>query len=67
MDAKKLGKRIKIARIEMDISQGELAATMGILQKSLSTYETGRTMPPLEILIKIAKALKKPYEYFLDD
>jgi transcriptional regulator with XRE-family HTH domain len=67
MDSKKLGKRIKIARIEQDLTQGGLAEAIGALQKSISRYETGVSVPTLETLVKIAKTLNKPYAYFLDE
>ena len=59
MDAKKLGKKIKIARIELDLNQTDLANKIGAKQKSISRYETGLSMPSIETLVKIAKALKK--------
>ncbi|MGR3973999.1 MAG: helix-turn-helix transcriptional regulator [Candidatus Rhabdochlamydia sp.] len=59
MDAKKLGKRIKLARIECDMTQGQLAEAIGALQKSISRYETGLSIPSLETLEKIVKILKK--------
>ena len=67
MDAKKLGKRIKLARIEMDMTQADLAQATDILQKSISRYETGQSLPTLETLEKIAMVLKKPFSYFLDE
>ena len=67
MDAKKLGKRIKIARIELDMTQGDLAEAIGALQKSISRYETGTSFPTLETLEKLSKTLKKPFVYFLDE
>lgn len=67
MDAKKLGKKIKLARIEADMTQGNLAQVTGVLQKSISRYETGASLPTLETLEKIAKELKKPFGYFLDE
>ncbi len=66
MDAKKLGKRIKLARVEHDMTQGQLAEAIGAKQKSISRYETGLSIPSLETLEKIAKALKKNFGYFLD-
>lgn len=66
MDAKKLGKRIKLARVELDMTQDDLGKAIGSLQKNISRYETGHSLPSLETLEKIAKALKKPYGYFLD-
>lgn len=67
MDAKKLGKRIKLARVEADMTQADLAAATEIMQKSISRYETGRSLPTLETLERIAKELKKPFGYFLDE
>lgn len=67
MDTKKLGKKIKIARIELDMNQTDLADKIGAKQKSISRYETGLSTPSIETLVKIAKALKKPVGYFLDE
>ncbi len=66
MDAKKLGKKIKMARVELDLNQTELADKIGAKQKSISNYETGTALPSLATLSKIAKFLKKPASYFLD-
>lgn len=66
MNAKQLGKKIKIARVEMDLNQTQLANKIGAKQKSISRYETGLSMPSIETLIKIAKVLKKPPGYFLE-
>ncbi len=67
MDAKKLGKKIKLARVEKDMTQGHLADAIDALQKSISRYETGKSIPTLETLEKLAKVLKKPFGYFLDE
>lgn len=67
MDAKKLGKKIKLARIEMDLNQTQVADKIGAKQKSISRYETGLSLPALETLVKIAKVLNKPTSYFLDE
>ena len=67
MDSKKLGKKIKIARIERDLNQTDLAEKIGAKQKSISRYETGLSMPSIETLVKISKALKKEPAYFLQE
>ena len=67
MNAKKLGKKIKLARVELDMTQADLAEATEIMQKSISRYETGLSLPSLESLEKIAKKLKKPFGYFLDE
>ncbi len=66
MNAKKLGKKIKLARVELDMTQADLAKATEIMQKSISRYENGLSLPSLESLEKIAKKLKKPFGYFLD-
>jgi len=66
MDAKTLGKKIKLARIELDLNQTQLANKIKAKQKSISRYETGIAMPSIETLLKIAKALKKSAGYFLE-
>lgn len=67
MAAKKLGKKIKLSRIELDLNQTQLAKKIGAKQKSISRYETGASMPTIETLVKIAKVLKRPAGYFLDE
>ena len=67
MDAKKLGKKIKLARVEADLTQVQLAKKIKSKQKSISRYETSASLPSIETLVKIAKALKKPTGYFLDE
>jgi len=67
MDAKKLGKKIKIARIELDLNQTELAKKIGAKQKSISRYENGISLPSIATLVKIAKILKKPAGHFLEE
>lgn len=67
MDAKKLGKKIKLARIELDLNQTDLAKRIGAKQKSISRYENGLSVPTIETIIKIAKVLKKPVGYFIEN
>lgn len=67
MDAKKLGKKIKLARIELDLNQSELAKKIGARQKSISRYENGLSMPSIETLVKLANVLKKSTGYFMEE
>ena len=67
MDAKKIGKKIKLARIEQEMTQGDLAKAIDSLQNSISRYETGAAFPTLETLEKLCRTLKKPFGYFLDE
>ena len=67
MVAAKLGKKIKLARVELDLTQTELARKIGAKQKSISRYEAGKSVPKVETLTKLAKVLKKPVSHFLDE
>ena len=67
MDAKKLGKKIKLARIELDLTQTQLAQRINSKQKSISRYETGASLPSIKTLVKIAEVLEKRAGYFLDE
>ena len=67
MDPKKLGKKIKLARVKLDLTQAQLAEKINAKQKSISLYETGASLPSIKTLVKIAKTLKKPAGYFLDE
>lgn len=67
MDAKKLGKKIKLARVELDLTQTQLAQKIKAKQKSISRYETGVSLPNIETLVNIAKVLKKQAGYFLEE
>jgi DNA-binding XRE family transcriptional regulator len=65
MDLKKLGKKIKVARVEQDLNQTQFAHKIGANQKSVSLYENGIAEPSLSTMDKIAKVLKKPVDHFL--
>ena len=67
MAPKKLGKKTKLARVELDLTQTQLAEKINAKQKSISHYETGASLPSIRTLVKIAKVLKKPAGYFLDE
>jgi len=45
MDPKKLGRRIRLARVELDLTQTQLAEKINAKQKSISRYETGASLP----------------------
>ncbi len=67
MDPKKLGKKIKLAYVELDLTQTQLAEKISGKQKSISGYETGATLPSIRTLAKIAKVLKRKPGYFLEE
>ena len=67
MDKKDFGKKIKLARVENDLTQDQLAEKIKTKQKNISRYETGASMPSIETLIKIASVLKKKIGYFFNE
>jgi len=67
MDKKSFGKKIKLSRIEIDLTQTQLAKKINTKQKNISRYETGASMPSIETLIKIAKVLRKKVGDFFDE
>lgn len=62
---KKVGKRIKKARKDLNLTQEELAEKVGMHYTTISRIETGDSNPPVQTIAKIAKALKiSPSELF---
>ena len=45
MDPKKPGKKIKLAHVELDLIQTQLAEKINAKQKSISLYETNASLP----------------------
>lgn len=52
-----IGSNIRNARMQRNITQEDLAERLFITRQAVSSYETGRTRPDIEMLIKIAEAL----------
>ena len=51
--------RMKLARIEKDLSQQELAERVGVTRQTIGLIEKGRYNPSLNLCLRIAKALDK--------
>ncbi|MDR3112237.1 MAG: helix-turn-helix domain-containing protein, partial [Elusimicrobiota bacterium] len=58
------GEQIKQALKEAELTQEECSKITKINRVQLSDYITGKRNPKRETLEKIAKATKKPLEYF---
>lgn len=52
-----IGNNIRIIRIHQGITQEELADRLYLTRQAISSYETGRTRPDIDMLVKIADAL----------
>ena len=57
--------RIKDLREDRDLRQLDVAQAVGIDQRSLSNYETGKTNPDSEIVIRLAKFFGVTCDYLL--
>ena len=66
-DLKKIGKRIKLLRIERNVSQTDLAVSLGISQTNMSNIECGRGAVTLQNLIRLQQLLGCPIEDFFQD
>jgi len=52
-------KRMKIARIEVDMKQADLAKAVGVTRQTIGLIESGEYNPTLKLCIAICKALGK--------
>jgi len=55
IDPYTLFKNIKKIRILAGLTQKELAEKLEVSSKTISAYETGRALPPLPVLLRIAE------------
>ncbi len=67
MGIKNFGEKLKVARLDKNISQRGLGLALGLSDKTISSYESSRSYPNLELLPKISEILEKPIEYFVSD
>ncbi len=56
-EAKKLGENLKVFRIKKNITQTELAKTLGVDKSFISNIESGKTNPTLATITSLAQAL----------
>jgi putative transcriptional regulator len=57
-----LRNRLKIARAEKGLSQGELAKLIGVSRQTICSIETGQFCPSAKIALIICTALDKKFE-----
>ena len=51
--------RVKLARVENDLTQAQLAEKAGVTRQTIGLIEAGRFNPSLKLCMAIAKALDK--------
>src|SRR5919109_2413591 len=60
MDAAAVGRMVEERRRAAGLTQAELARRIGTTQPAISKIESGRTLPGLELLDRVARALGRP-------
>lgn len=57
-----LKNRLKVARAEKDLTQGELADLVGVSRQTISSIETGQFNPTAKLALILCIALDKKFE-----
>jgi transcriptional regulator with XRE-family HTH domain len=62
-----IGDRIRLLREDKNLSQGDIEKRTGLLRCYISRVENGHTVPAIETLEKLARAMEVPlYQLFYD-
>ncbi len=59
------GQRLRVLREKLGYTQGEMAYAVGIQMPRYNKYEIGRSEPPFEILVKLAKLTNVDLDYLI--
>ena len=61
--------RLKVARAEMNFTQGELAERIGVTRQAVNSIELGKYVPSTVLALKMAKLFGKSVEelFMLED
>ena len=61
--------RLKVARAELDITQGELAEKINVSRQTINAIESGKYVPSTILSLKMAKVFGKNVEeiFFLEE
>ena len=62
-----IGNRLRSVREEKNLSQGDIEQRTGLLRCYISRVENGHTVPAVETLEKMARALELPLYQFMYD
>ncbi len=57
-----LQNRLKVARAEKNLSQGDLAEMVNVSRQTISSIETGQFCPSAKLALLICTALDKKFE-----
>lgn len=56
-DSKAFAQRLKALRMERDMDQDALADASGVSKGAIARYETGRSIPRVDVAVSLAGAL----------
>lgn len=62
-----LKNRIKLLRVERELSQAQLADLLGVARQTVISLEAGKYAPSLTLAFKIARLFERPIEAIFDD
>lgn len=62
-----IGVAIRAARFSRGLTQGDLAARIGVTRAAIASYETGRRKILAETLLRIAHLCEQPLSFFDPD
>ena len=57
-----LANRLRVARAERAMSQGDLAAAAGVSRQTISSIETGQYVPSALLAFRLARVLDAPID-----
>lgn len=60
--ADRLMNRLRVARAERDLSQGELARSVGVSRQTISSIETGQYCPSTVLALRLARTFGEPVD-----
>ena len=61
-----LGSKLKIARVNRNLSRKQVAELIGVTSSMIGLYETGERLPSLPAIAKLATLYKVSTDYLLD-
>ncbi|AQW21475.1 transcriptional regulator [Lentilactobacillus curieae] len=62
-----IGKKIKFYRTSMGITQTQLAEKINLSRKTVSSWETGRSLPDLQSLVSLSNIFDVPLDNLIKD
>jgi len=67
LDLTKIGQTIESLRKEKNMTQDELASKLYVSRQAVSKWETGKSLPSIEVLISLTELFDIGIEFLIDD